>query len=232
VPAGHGGWQTVAPSAVPFGELGAPRELSTADLDQVLENFVAATRLAKRAGFAVVELHAAHGYLLHEFLSPLSNRRSDRYGGDLAGRMRFPLAVVDAVRQTWPDDRPLLVRVSATDWVEGGWTLSDTVWFAKELAALGVDLVDVSSGGLAPDAVIPVGPRYQAPLAAEVRQQSGLPVSAVGLIETPEVATDILTSGQADVVFIGRPLLRDPYWPLRAPDAPRDAWPVQYHRAI
>lgn len=232
IPPHEGGWQPVAPSAVPFDGLPTPVALSTVDLDRVVADFVNATRFALRAGFGVVELHAAHGYLLHQFLSPLSNRRTDHFGGDLAGRMRFPLTVADAVRRVWPAERPLLVRVSATDWVEGGWTLAETVVFAKELAALGVDLVDVSSGGSAADASVPVGPKYQVPLAAEVRRQAGLAVGAVGMIETPAAAAEVLSAGDADVVFVGRPLLRDPYWPLRAPDAPRDAWPVQYHRAI
>ncbi|MGA8117189.1 MAG: NADH:flavin oxidoreductase/NADH oxidase [Actinocatenispora sp.] len=227
-----GGWRAVAPSPVAFDDLPTPYELSTMDLDRLVRDFVQATRLADRAGFRVVELHAAHGYLLHEFLSPLSNRRGDHLGGDLSGRMRFPLTVVDAVRHAWPADRPLLVRVSATDWVEGGWTLAETVAFSKELAALGVDLVDVSSGGTLPGAAIPVGPGYQVPLAAEIRRQSGLPVAAVGMLDTPAEAARVLTARDADAVFIGRPLLRDPYWPLRAPDAPADAWPVQYHRAL
>jgi 2,4-dienoyl-CoA reductase-like NADH-dependent reductase (Old Yellow Enzyme family) len=206
--------------------------MSTVDIDRLVTDFVRATQLAVHAGFGVIELHAAHGYLLHQFLSPLSNRRTDHFGGDPAGRMRLPLTVVDAVRRAWPADRPLFVRVSATDWVEGGWTLAESVVFAKELAARGVDLVDVSSGGTAADATVPVGPQYQVPLAAEIRRQAGVPVGAVGLLETPDAAIEVLTAGNADAIFVGRPMLRDPYWALRAPDAPRAAWPAQYHRAI
>ena len=232
VPADEGGWTTVAPSPIPFGSLPAPRELETAEVAGLAGAFAAAASRAVAAGFDLVEVHAAHGYLLHQFLSPLSNRRTDHFGGDLAGRMRLPLAVVDAVRRAWPAERPLFVRVSATDWVEGGWTLAESVVFAKELGARGVDLVDVSSGGTAADASVPVGPKYQVPLAAEIRRQAGIPVGAVGLLETPEAAAEVLAGGDADAVFVGRPMLRDPYWSLRAPDAPRAGWPVQYHRAI
>jgi 2,4-dienoyl-CoA reductase-like NADH-dependent reductase (Old Yellow Enzyme family) len=232
IPHQEGGWTTIGPSPIPFEGHPAPVAMSTVDIDRLVADFVRATHLAVHAGFGVIELHAAHGYLLHQFLSPLSNRRTDHFGGDPAGRMRLPLAVVDAVRRAWPADRPLFVRVSATDWVEGGWTLAESVVFAKELAARGVDLVDVSSGGTAADATVPVGPRYQVPLAAEIRRQAGVPVGAVGLLETPDAAIEVLAAGDADAVFVGRPMLRDPYWALRAPDAPGAAWPVQYHRAI
>ena len=209
-----------------------PAALDGAGIAKVRADFVAATGRALQAGFDVVEIHAAHGYLLHEFLSPLSNTRTDGYGGDLAGRMRLALEVVEDVRAAWPQDRPLLLRVSASDWVEGGWTVEDSVALAKEAAARGVDLVDCSSGGnVLTD--IPLGPGYQVPFAAQVRSDAGVPTGAVGLITDPHQAEQIVASGQADVVLLARELLRDPYFPLRAAtalgvDVP---WPDQYARA-
>ena len=196
-------------------------------------DFVAATRRAVDAGFDLVEVHAAHGYLLHEFLSPLSNTRTDGYGGDLAGRMRLVLEVVEDVRAVWPEDKPLLLRISASDWVEGGWTAEDSVSLAKEAAARGVDLVDCSSGGNSPDQQIVLGPGYQVAFAAQVRRDAGVATGAVGLLTEPEQAEQVLAEGSADVVLLARELLRDPHWPLHAAAALGDdvAWPVQYDRA-
>ncbi len=234
VPIGEGGWATCAPSPVAFGDLPAPRELDAAELPGLAQAFAHAAARAAQAGADVVEVHAAHGYLLHQFLSPLSNRRTDGYGGDLAGRMRFPLEVVEAVRAAWPASRPLFVRVSATDWVPGGWDLGQTVAFAKELASRGVDLVDCSSGGLVVDAVVPASPGYQVPFAAAVRAQAGLATAAVGLVTDAGQAQAIVAGGEADAVFLARALLRDPYWPLRAAAelGAEARWPVQYQRAV
>ncbi|MFN8074827.1 MAG: NADH:flavin oxidoreductase/NADH oxidase [Kineosporiaceae bacterium] len=228
-----GGWWPVAPSALPFGDERAPRELATDELGGVVESFAAAARRALAAGFDTVELHAAHGYLLHQFLSPLSNTRTDAYGGDLAGRARLLYEVAEAVRAVWPQDKPVLARLSATDWVSGGWDVEETVQVVKALAALGVDLVDVSSGGLDPRQAITVGPGYQVPLAEAVRSGAGLPVAAVGLITEPEQAESVLRDGAADVVLLARQLLREPSWALRAAHELGDAidyWPVQYQR--
>jgi 2,4-dienoyl-CoA reductase-like NADH-dependent reductase (Old Yellow Enzyme family) len=199
----------------------------------VRADFVAATHRALDAGFDLVEVHAAHGYLLHEFLSPLSNTRTDAYGGDLAGRMRLVLEVVEDVRAVWPQDKPLVLRISASDWVEGGWTADDSVALAKEAAARGVDLVDCSSGGNSPEQQIVLGPGYQVPLAAQVRRDAGVPTGAVGLLTDPAQTEQVLAEGAADVVLLARELLRDPHWPLHAAAALGDdvAWPVQYDRA-
>lgn len=230
-----GGWHAVAPSALPFApDHAVPTALEPVHLDVLLDQFVHSTKLALQAGFEVLELHMAHGYLLHSFLSPLSNRRTDEYGGSLDNRLRFPLRVAQAVRAAWPAELPLLVRVSCTDWVEGGWDLPSTLEFARRLKALGVDLLDCSSGGTVPDAKPPVGPGYQTRFAAAVREQTGLASGAVGLITSPEQAEHILRTGQADAVFLGRALLRDPYWPLHAATALRgavDDWPAPYQRA-
>ena len=227
-----GGWEPVGPTTEAFPSLARPAALDEAGIAKVRADFVSATLRAVEAGFDVVEVHAAHGYLLHEFLSPLSNTRTDGYGGDLAGRMRLVLEVVEDVRAAWPQDRPLLLRVSASDWVEGGWTVEDSVALAKEAAARGVDLVDCSSGGnVVTD--IPVGPGYQVPFAAQVRSDAGVPTGAVGLITDPHQAEQVVASGQADVVLLARELLRDPYFPLHAATAlgVDVAWPDQYARA-
>jgi 2,4-dienoyl-CoA reductase-like NADH-dependent reductase (Old Yellow Enzyme family) len=237
VPAGDGGWESVGPSALAFGDYAPPREMDDVDLARVTAAFVAAAGRAEQAGFDVVEIHAAHGYLLHEFLSPISNRRTDRYGGDLEGRMRFPLEVVDAVRAAWPAAKPLLVRVSATDWAPqdgpAGWTGDDTVVFARRLAERGVDLVDCSTGGNLPRADIPVGPGYQVPFATQVKRQAGIPTAAVGMITEAAQAEEIVASGRADAVFLARELLRSPAWPRAAASAlgADVAWPEQYERA-
>lgn len=211
------GWPVVAPSPLPFAPgYPEPRELDPDGLEAIREAFVAAARRAVKAGFQVIELHMAHGYLLASFLSPLTNRRQDAYGGDRARRMRFPLEIAAAVRQALPEEVPLFVRVSATDWAPGGWNVEDTVAFARELLALGVDLLDVSSGGTVPTAPRPVAPGFQVPLADRVRKATGMPTGAVGLITTAEQAETILQNESVDLVFMGRKLLGDPYFPLRA----------------
>jgi len=234
VASGEGGWEPVAPSAVTFSEdYASPRALSESEIGEVVEEFVAAARRADAAGFDVIELHMAHGYLLHEFLSPLSNLRDDRYGGPLENRMRAPLEVVRAVRAAWPEEKSLFVRISATDWVEGGWDLDQSIAFARELAREGVDVVDCSSGGLSTEQEIDVGPGYQVPFAAAIRRETGIATGAVGLITEPAQAEEIVAGGSADLVILARQLLREPYWPLRAArelGAEID-WPVQYGRA-
>jgi len=216
VPAEEGGWTTVAPSAVAFGRYATPTALDDDGLEGVVADFAAATRRAEAAGFDVVEVHAAHGYLLHQFLSPLANTRTDAYGGDLAGRARLLLEVVDAVRAAWPAGRPVVVRVSGTDWAEGGLTLDEVVQVSAWLREHGVDLVDVSSGGAVPGADIPVAPGYQVPLAEAVRRGADVPTGAVGMISDPAQAAQVVAQGQADVVLLARALLRDPRWPERA----------------
>ena len=214
------GWRVVGPSPIPFAEgYPVPEALTEEGMERVLEAFVEGAKRALRAGFQVVELHMAHGYLLSSFLSPLSNRREDRYGGSRENRMRFPLEVAKAVRAVIPPELPLLVRVSATDWGEGGWALEDTLAFAEALKALGVDLLDVSSGGVVPGVRVPAAPGFQVPFADAVRKRVGLATGAVGLITTPEQAETILQAGSADLVLLGRVLLRDPYFPLRAAKA-------------
>jgi 2,4-dienoyl-CoA reductase-like NADH-dependent reductase (Old Yellow Enzyme family) len=230
----EGGWRPVAPSPIPFddGDV-VPKELTAPDIDSLVERFSDATRFARLGGFEAVEIHAAHGYLLHQFLSPLSNRRTDEYGGSLENRMRFPLRVAKAVREAWPAHLPVFVRLSATDWVEGGWDLPQAVELVKRLKAIGIDLLDCSSGGAVPHAKVPVGPGYQVPFAEAIRKEAGVPTGAVGLITEPGQAEEIVASGKADVVFLARQLLRDPYWPLHAAlalGAKVDYWPVQYHR--
>jgi 2,4-dienoyl-CoA reductase-like NADH-dependent reductase (Old Yellow Enzyme family) len=236
VPVDEGGWATVAPSAVAFPGLAEPRELTVAGIDQVVADFVAAAGRALSAGFDVLEIHAAHGYLLHEFLSPLSNHREDDYGGCFENRARLLLRVVESVRAAVPAGTPLLVRISATDWVDGGWTGDDSVALARLLREAGVDLVDVSTGGNAP-AQIPVEAGYQVPFARRIREQAAVPVGAVGLITEPKQAEEIVAGGQADAVLLARALLRDPHWPLRAahelgvPVGDGVDWPRQYLRA-
>lgn len=234
LPPEAGGWEPVAPSPLPFGPgYPAPRALSTGEIDAIVAEFEAAARQALAAGFEVVEVHAAHGYLLHEFLSPLSNTRDDEYGGSLENRARLTLRVARAVRALWPARLPVFVRISATDWVEGGWDLPQSIQLARWLKDAGIDLIDCSSGALVPDAKIPAGPGFQTPFATAIRTQAGMPTGAVGLITDPWQAEHIVHTGLADVVFLAREFLRDPYWPLHAAkrlgvDIP---WPVQYERA-
>ena len=235
IPAADGGWQTVAPSAMPFRNTDpVPKELSVAEIHEVVEKFGAAARRGLAAGFEVVEIHAAHGYLLHEFYSPLSNRRTDEYGGSFENRIRLTLEVAKTVRAILPEKNPLLVRISSTDWKENGWTLDDSVRLAEHLRAIGVDLIDCSSAGLVPDAKIALGPAYQAPFAERIRKEAGILTGAVGLITDPDQANRIIGSGQADMVLLARQMLRDPYWPLHAAQvlkAPLEP-PVQYMRAF
>jgi 2,4-dienoyl-CoA reductase-like NADH-dependent reductase (Old Yellow Enzyme family) len=235
VPDAEGGWTPVGPGSEPFvPEYRVPTALDEAGIEGVVEAFATAAGRAVDAGFAAVEIHAAHGYLLHEFLSPLTNHRADGWGGDRAGRMRLTLEVARAVRATVGEAVPVLTRISATDWTEGGWTVEDSVVLAGELAAAGVDLVDTSSGGASTSAAIPVGPGYQVPLAARIRREAGVPTGAVGLIVEPEQAEQIVAGGEADLVLLGRELLRDPYWPRRAAAklGAEPGWPDQYARAF
>jgi 2,4-dienoyl-CoA reductase-like NADH-dependent reductase (Old Yellow Enzyme family) len=229
------GWTPVAPSAVPFDDgWHVPRELSANGIADVVAAFAASAQRALAAGFRLLEVHAAHGYLIHEFLSPLSNRRSDAYGGDFAGRTRLLREIAEAVREVWPAELPLAVRISATDWVDGGWTLEDSIAVAALLGPLGVDIVDCSSGGNSPAQQIALGPGYQVPFAAAVRRGAGIATAAVGLITEPQQAEDILQAGDADVILLGRASLRDASWPLRAAlelGVESDAWPSQYLRA-
>jgi 2,4-dienoyl-CoA reductase-like NADH-dependent reductase (Old Yellow Enzyme family) len=233
VPESEGGWRTVGASPIGYADWPAPRALTAEELVAHPGAWADAARRSLDAGYDVVEIHAAHGYLLHQFLSPLSNRRTDAWGGDLAGRSRLLLSVVDAVREVWPDDRPVLVRISATDWVDGGLDLEESGEVARLLARHGVDLVDVSSGGNSPDQEISAEPGYQVPLAARVKGVSGLPVAAVGLITEPQQAEKIVSDGEADAVFLARELLRDPHWAQRAAEAlgADTYWPDQYLRA-
>lgn len=230
-----GGWTTVAPSAVPFGDgYAVPHELSLDEIGRLAPLFVAAAKRALAAGFEVVEIHAAHGYLLHQFLSPLANHRTDAYGGSFENRTRLVREVVAAVRAEWPEHLPLLVRLSATDWVEGGWTADESVALCRLLKPLGVDLVDVSSAGLVPTARFPIGPGFQTEFAARIRHEAGLPTAAVGLITSAVQADHIIRTGQADLVLLGREILRDPYWPLHAAQELGQvaSWPNQYLRAM
>ncbi|WP_129837861.1 NADH:flavin oxidoreductase/NADH oxidase [Streptomyces sp. RFCAC02] len=234
--AGSGGWRPEGPSEVPYSPAHqVPAAMSEERIAEVTAQFARAARRALDAGFKVAEIHGAHGYLLGQFLSPVSNRRTDAYGGDHAGRTRFPLEVVDAVRAVWPSELPLFFRISATEWLpDGGWTIEDTVRFTADLRAHGVDLLDVSSGGNVPGVEIPLRPGYQVPFAARVRAGTGMPVAAVGLITEPEHAEGIVASGEADAVLLGRQLLRDPYWPRRAArelSASGAELPPQYRRA-
>lgn len=229
-----GGWQPVAPSPIPFAEgYPTPHELSEGEIEGVIQAFVRATERAHRAGFDVLELHFAHGYLVHEFLSPLSNRRGDAYGGSFENRTRLALTIAERTRKAWPSHLPLFVRISATDWVEGGWDLDQSIELSRRLGEVGVDLIDCSSGALVPTANIPTTPGYQVPFAEAIRREAKLPTGAVGLITTGQQAEAILANGQADAVLIGREMLRDPYFPLRAARelGVEVRWPKQYLRA-
>ncbi|RYG69797.1 oxidoreductase, partial [archaeon] len=230
----EGAWTTVAPSALPFREGGpVPEALDDAGLEQVRADFRAATKRALAAGFRLVEIHAAHGYLLHQFCSPLSNLRTDAYGGSFDNRIRLLLEVLEAVQSEWPSDLPVLVRLSATDWTEGGWSVDDSIALSRILRARGVDLIDCSSGGNVPRAEIPVGPLYQVPLAERIRNEAGIATGAVGMISTAAEAEGILQQQQADLVLLARQSLRDPNFPLHAArELGVDvAWPLQYELA-
>ena len=235
IPANDGGWPTVAPSPVPFRpDDPIPEELSLSGIQEVVESFAAAARRAREAGFQILEIHAAHGYLLHQFLSPLSNFRQDAYGGAFEGRIRLLSEVACAIRSEWPAGLPLFVRISATDWIEGGWTIEDSVELARRLKPLGVDLIDCSSGGTSSQERIPVTPGYQVPFAARIRREAGLRTAAVGLMTAPAQANEIVHSGQADLVLLAREFLRDPYFPLHAAQAlaAPGPVPVRYRRAF
>jgi 2,4-dienoyl-CoA reductase-like NADH-dependent reductase (Old Yellow Enzyme family) len=229
-----GGWIPVAPSALPYNsKYPHPKALDEAGIREIVDAFAEAARRALQAGFEVIELHAAHGYLIHEFLSPLSNQRTDSYGGSLDNRIRILAEVVTAVRRVWPATLPLFVRISATDWVDGGWDVDQSIYAAQKIAPLGVDLIDCSSGGLDPRQKIPVKAGYQVPFAQQIRDKASILTGAVGMIEVPEMASEILRTEKADVVIFAREFLRRPYWPL---DEARNlgipaSWPVQYLRA-
>ena len=229
-----GGWQPVGPTSEPFvGNYPVPRALAAGEISTIVGAFAAAARRALAAGFDVVEIHAAHGYLIHEFLSPLSNTRTDDYGGSFDNRIRLALEVAQAVRNVWPERQPVFMRISATDWVDGGWDIEQSVELSRRVAALGIDLVDCSSGGNVATAQIPIGPGYQVPFAERIRCDAKIPTGAVGLVTTPAQADEIIREGRASNTQSAREMLRDPYWPLRAA---RDLghlapWPVQYVRA-
>lgn len=228
------GWQTVAPSAIPFAPgTESPEALDRAGIQKVIYDYKAAAVRAVQAGYKVVEIHAAHGYLIHEFLSPLSNQRTDAYGGSFENRIRLLLEIVEAVKTVWPDTLPLFVRISATDWAEGGWDGDASVQLAAVLKNHGVDLIDCSTGGLVPGVKIPVGPGYQVPFAEKIRKETGILTSAVGMITSAQQAEEILQNGQADLIFLARQALRDPYFSLHAAkELGVDVeWPVQYTRA-
>jgi len=235
IPVESGGWETVAPSALPFraGDP-APLALDHSGIREIVHAFTQAAQRALTAGFEVLELHCAHGYLAHEFLSPLANHRTDEYGGSYKNRIRFVLEVTDAVRTVWPERLPLFVRISCTDWKEGGWTLDDSVALASELRGRKVDLIDCSSGAMVPDAKIPVAPGFQVPFAERIKKEADIRTGAVGMITDPHHADEIIRSGKADLVLLAREFLRDPYWPLHAAQAlcQTPEPPVQYLRAF
>jgi 2,4-dienoyl-CoA reductase-like NADH-dependent reductase (Old Yellow Enzyme family) len=231
----QGGWPVVGPSPLPFAEASpVPIPLDEAGIDTIISAFEAGARRALSAGFKIIEIHAAHGYLLHEFLSPLSNHRNDQYGGSLENRMRFLLRVAERLRGLMPEELPLFVRISATDWVEGGWEIEQSVELARRLKSLGVDLIDVSSGGTVPYARIPVAKGYQVPFSRRIREGADIRTGAVGLITEPHHADEIVTGGDANLVFIAREMLREPYWALKAQQAlgEEPAWPIPYGYAV
>jgi 2,4-dienoyl-CoA reductase-like NADH-dependent reductase (Old Yellow Enzyme family) len=234
LPASAGGWKPMGPSAISFDEKSAvPHAMTEMDIEAVVSQFIASTKLSADAGFELIELHMAHGYLMHEFLSPLANHRTDQYGGSLENRMRLPLRIATAVREVWPKGLPLFVRLSVSDWVEGGWDLPQSIILSKKLKEIGIDLVDCSSGGQVPHAKIPLGPGYQVPFAEAIRRDVGIATGAVGMITEAHQAEEIIAKGKADVVLLARELLRDPYWPLHAAKVlgAEISWPRQYVRA-
>ncbi len=237
MPDDEGGWQVIAPSPIPFSSTHqTPKEMDLAEIEAVQQAFADAAKRALRAGFELIELHGAHGYLLNEFLSPVTNKRTDEYGGSRENRWKMLFETIGKIKEVWPDDLPIAVRISATDWLEGGWTLDDSVWLCNRLVEAGVDIVDVSSGGTAPGAAIPVGAGYQVPLAAAIKRavNDTLSVGTVGLITSAQQAETILVNGDADFIIMGRELLRDPYFPLSAAKELRLEGPVpkQYERAF
>jgi 2,4-dienoyl-CoA reductase-like NADH-dependent reductase (Old Yellow Enzyme family) len=229
-----GGWTPIAPSPLPFKENSpAPEEMTYHDMENVVDQFCSAAKRSIEAGFEVLELHMAHGYLLHEFLSPLSNHRKDNFGGSLENRERFPLMVAEKVRKVWPDSHPLFIRISCTDWAENGWDLTQSIDLCHRLKGFNMDLIDCSSGGLIPGAVIPAGPGFQTPFSAAIRREVAIPTGTVGYITAPVQAEHILATNQADAVILAREMLRNPYWPLHAAKALNVdiPWPNQYMRA-
>jgi len=234
VPEDEGGWAPIGPTEAPFdSNYPVPRAMTLIDIAEVVDAFRQAAERAQAAGFDVIEVHAAHGYLIHEFLSPLSNTRTDEYGGSFENRIRLCLEIVETVRSVWPEGSPLFVRVSATDWMKGGWDIDETIELARRLSGLGVDVIDCSSGGMVPHAAIPTTPGYQVPFAERIKREAAIATGAVGLITTPAQANAIIAKEQADLVVLARELLRDPYWPLRAArELERQIpWPAQYLRA-
>ncbi len=230
---GEGAWTTLGPSAVPFGSFPPPRAMTQEEIRATVDDFRRAAQHALQAGFDVVEVHGAHGYLLHSFCSPLSNRRPDEYGGSFDNRVRLPLEVARAVREAWPQDKPVFYRISASDWTEGGWDLEQSIELARRLKGIGIDLVDCSSGGNVHDAKMKLGPGYQVPFAEAIRREAGIPTAAVGLISEPVQAEQIVSLGRADAVCLARAMLRDPYWPRHAAKAlgVEMPWPNPYKRA-
>lgn len=234
IPESEGGWQTVSASAIAFTDgYAAPLALDKAGILKVIQDFVNAVTRALTAGIDIIEIHAAHGYLIHQFLSPLSNDRTDEYGGSFENRIRLLLEIIDAVQKVWPSHLPVWVRISATDWIDGGWNIDESVKLAAILKSKDIDLVDVSSGGLVPGAKIPVAPSYQVPFAAKIKKETGIATGAVGLITEAQQAENILRNGDADIILMARKLLRDPYFPLHAAQQLNYdvKWPVQYRRA-
>lgn len=230
----EGGWQNVAPSSIPYAEgTTAPHALTQSDINKVIDDFTQAAVRAVKVGYDVVEIHAAHGYLFHEFLSPLTNHRTDNYGGSFENRSRLLSQVIESVKQVWPQDKPLFVRISASDWVEGGWSIDESVKLSSVLKEKGADLIDCSSGGLVTHQKISVGPGYQTPFAERIKKEANILTGAVGLIDNADQAEEILTSGKADLILMAREFLRDPYFPLHAAKKLGEAinWPVQYERA-
>jgi 2,4-dienoyl-CoA reductase-like NADH-dependent reductase (Old Yellow Enzyme family) len=236
MPESEGGWRAVGPSAVAFDKLPTPIELSLDQIRQVQNAFVEATRRSLAAGFQIIELHAAHGYLAHSFYSPLSNRRADQYGGSFDNRVRFVVETAAAMRRAWPEKLPMSARLSCSDWIDGGWTIEDSIELAKRLRAEGVDVIDCSSGGVAPGAAIAVGPGYQVPFAEAIRKHANIATAAVGLITEPAHADEVIRNGRADLVFVARQSLNDPNWPIHAAIALRHKElapiPSQYLRAF
>lgn len=229
-----GGWEVLAPSAIAFSDnYPMPVALDQKGIQKVINDFTLAANRALQAGFKVIEIHAAHGYLVHQFLSPLSNHRTDEFGGPFDNRIRLLLEIIAGVQTVWPNDLPLLVRISATDWADGGWNLEESVQLARILKTKGVDLIDVSTGGLVNYQQITVGPAYQLPFASRIRKETGILTGTVGMITTSSQAETILVNGDADMIIMARELLRDPYFPLRAAHELKDniTWPVQYERA-
>jgi 2,4-dienoyl-CoA reductase-like NADH-dependent reductase (Old Yellow Enzyme family) len=230
----NGGWKTLAPSAIKFLEIfPLPIEMTKQDIQNVIEQFRKAAERSVHAGFKLIEIHSAHGYLLHEFLSPLSNKRNDEYGGSFDNRIRLPLEVLSAIRHVVPDSFPIIVRISSTDWIEGGWDIEQSINFAGKLQEAGADLIDASSGGNISQASIPIGPGYQVAFAEKIKRETGIMTGAVGFITSPEQAEQIVATGQADIVLLARELLRNPYWPLAAARQLKGdiEWPKQYLRA-